>query len=354
MLEEPKAGPHVFQVQICDHLCVVGHDTQSHKFRILNKLMAIGIRKIHSIYIYPNIHIYISSHTRTNSFWPVCVISFSFPFARRSFQSVWHFYHTRSTHQKVNDDNDKHFKSKHSAACNQIHFPQPGDKYLAYNARPCCCCGANTLINFFHEHLGLELGSPSSCPSNRSNLAYLLGLFAQRVVVLCVCVCETSFHTQEHTLAIAWVTTCSFSPEYVLILYIYLSVSRAARSERCQIERLYKFHRKREWQRYPKQGQSEFQLTAGSFFFGPKAEIVKRKDITRQKQQFQLRQWNCIWHVQLWRWLWLFLSTAPEFSPLPSSWQSGKCKWQDGEVTKFWTNTHAHAERNKQRLGANP
>lgn len=63
---------------------------------------------------------------------------------------------------------------------------------------------------------------------------------------VCVCVCETSFHTQEHTLAIAWVTTCSFSPEYVLILYIYLSVSRAARSERCQIERLYKFHRKRE------------------------------------------------------------------------------------------------------------
>lgn len=67
MLEEPKAGPHVFQVQICDHLCVVGHDTQSHKFRILNKLMAIGIRKIHSIYIYPNIHIYISSHVQTHS-----------------------------------------------------------------------------------------------------------------------------------------------------------------------------------------------------------------------------------------------------------------------------------------------
>lgn len=223
MLEEPKAGPHVFQVQICDHLCVVGHDTQSHKFRVLNKLMAIGIRKIHSIYIYPNIHIYISSHTRTNSFWPVCVISFSFPFARRSFQSVWHFYHTRSTHQKVNDDNDKHFKSKHSAACNQIHFPQSGDKYLAYNARPCCCCGANTLINFFHEHLGLELGSPCSCPSNRSNLAYLLGLFAQRVVVLCVCVCvcDVLSYTRTHT--------CYRMGNYLLIFtwvrvnFVYLS-----------------------------------------------------------------------------------------------------------------------------------
>lgn len=152
---------------------------------------------------------------------------------------------------------------------------------------------------------------------------------------MCVCVCETSFHTQEHTLAIAWVTTCSFSPEYVLILYIYLSVSRAARSERCQIERLYKFHRKREWQRHPKQGQSEFQLTAGSFFFGPKAEIVKRKDITRQKQQFQLQQWNCIWHVQLWRWLWLFLSTAPEFSPFTPPDNVGNANGKTAKLPSF-------------------
>lgn len=70
-----------------------------------------------------------------------------------------------------------------------------GDKYLAYNARR--CCWANTLINFFHEHLGLEPDSSDSDstatsllsqsnPHQLSDLAYLLGLFALRVARLCL------------------------------------------------------------------------------------------------------------------------------------------------------------------------
>lgn len=69
-------------------------------------------------------------------------------------------------------------------------------------------------------------------PRQSSDLAYLLGLFALRVPVP-VSVRRPFTHT--HT----WVTTWSFSPEYVLILYIYLCVSGFQGSPVPQIERLY-------------------------------------------------------------------------------------------------------------------
>lgn len=122
-------GPTCVRVCVCSHrrrrgrdlwafvpfCCVVGHaarsmrhascGTENHKFQPLNKLMAICIWKIHAS----------RGHTKLLVCPFFVVISFpsSIPPPRFDPQSLWHFYHSRSAHQKVNDDNDKHFKSKH-------------------------------------------------------------------------------------------------------------------------------------------------------------------------------------------------------------------------------------------------
>lgn len=184
-------------------------------------------------------------------------------------QSLWHFYHSRSAHQKVNDDNDKHFKSKHflhthshndptenrTGTCNiseviVILHPRHRDPSSPSLPVPwllpsvhwlinisfslillLLLLWANTLINFFPwTSLAWQLFSavnpPSPWPSFPLPLPLRrpgLDLFI-RVIWLCL-MCVESLHELNYLLIFTWVRVnfvyLSF-PSLLLLLLIAL------------------------------------------------------------------------------------------------------------------------------------